>query len=64
MRYKLLRDILEFKVGTIIYVTYAAIPCDPPWLSAGFAQLGHPDWGWKIPLFIIKRNPEWFEEIE
>ena len=50
-KFKLLRDILEFKAGTIVEV------------EGDYIHLGYGDWGWEIPLFIVKRNPEWFEPI-
>lgn len=57
MKFKLLKDILEFKAGTIISISYKAA-------GDGFAHLGWQDYGWEIPLFIIERNPEWFERVK
>ena len=56
MRYfKTLKEILEFKPGTIIEYVVDDPNC--------MGRLGSFSWGWDIPLKIILANPEWFEEI-
>jgi hypothetical protein len=52
MRYKLLKDILDFKAGTILTMVN------------GEAHMGWKEFGYDIPLFIIKRNPLWFLPLD
>jgi hypothetical protein len=57
MRYfKTLQDILEFKAGTVIEFVVDDL------FSMG--RLGSFGFGWDIPLFIVLKNPEWFQEIQ
>lgn len=57
MRYfKTLQDILDFKAGTVIEVVADG--------DQALGRLGSFNWGWDIPVFIMLRNPEWFEEVE
>lgn len=51
MKYRLLRSILDFKIGYELEVIDS------------FGYLGYGDWGHKIPLFIIERNLDWFELV-
>lgn len=53
IKYRLLKDILNFKAGTIL------------WTDEVNGHLGRIEWdGWEIPIFIMDRNPTWFERIE
>ena len=49
-RFKLLKDILDYKAGYIMQV------------EKDMGILGF-DKEWAIPLFIIEKNPKWFEPI-
>jgi len=50
MKYRLLKNILDFKAGTIHKV------------KDGNLRLGVLEWnGWEIPLFIVESHPETFE---
>ena len=46
MKYKLLKDILEFKAGTVVEV------------EGDYIHLGYAEYGWDIPLFIVERNKD------
>lgn len=53
MKYQTLQDILKFPSGTIIVV------------EDDMGSLGVEAWGgWKIPLFILEKNKDWFVEIQ
>ena len=49
MKYMLVKDLLDWKVGYIINVT------------GGMGQLGWADFGWLIPTFIMDAHPEYFK---
>lgn len=51
MKYKLLKDILEFKAGSIYQ------------LENGYIHLGYMEHGWDIPEFILIRNPDYFLKL-
>lgn len=51
-RYKLLKDILDYKADTVI------------WVDDKFGYLGKMPWGWEIPRSIIEAHPDWFEPVE
>ena len=51
MQYRLLKDILEYKKGTIVTIQH------------GYGHLGYMEYGWDIPEEIIIKNTEWFEPI-
>lgn len=50
-KFQLLKDILDYHAGYIMVV------------EDDMGYLGF-DREWKIPLFIIESNPEWFFEIK
>lgn len=50
--YRLLQSILEFKAGYLMQT------------DNEFGYLGQLPWGWAIPLFIIDREPKWFQKVE
>lgn len=49
--FKLKRDILDYEVGYQL------------WADDFNGHLGELPWGWEIPLEIIEKEKEWFEEI-
>ena len=52
IKYKLLKDILNFKAGTVL------------WTDEVNGHLGRIEWdGWEIPLFIIEAHQDYFEKL-
>ena len=52
IKYKLLKDILNFKAGTVL------------WTDEVNGHLGRIEWdGWEIPLFIIEAHQDYYEKL-